>query len=398
MLNKFKSIFQNHQLLSVFTITILNRLLVVLIGTSLLSGGLSFSLDKINESFTSWDGLHYLDVANEGYDSTYPTESPEDSLCNQGLGTCQRNFAFFPVFPYLVKIISDVIDVNPQTVGIALSNFLFALSSVLLFLIVKKQFSLKVAVYSWLAMILFPVNYLFSGFLTESTFLFLLLLTFYLALEKKWLLAGLTGALLSATRNTGILIIFSLLLIFLEQNDLFRKFSFKRLLKSLKPSIVFALVFSAVGLIGFMLFLNLHVGDPLAFINIQEYWGKPVNGISPILAIPYSIVNYALEGSLKIHLYNLAYFAVFIGLMIWGILKKKIPYSFSFVMLWILVPLLSGSMLALPRYISVLFPMYILIGLLVSKNKWIRAIYFISASILSLIVLNWYISDLWITV
>jgi Gpi18-like mannosyltransferase len=246
-----------------------------------------------------------------------------------------------------------------------------------------------------------PLSYIFSALMSESIFAFLLLLTLLLSINKKYLLAGLVGCLLSATRNTGILVIIPMAMIYWKQNRAnlnSEKVNFK------KPSWMFlnskmflSLLMVPLGIIAFAVFLNSRVNDPLAFIHIQSYWEKPVDGVHPLLAIPFSIINYSLEGSLKIHLYNLAWFFGALLLFAIGLKRKLVPFFLNNIVLWLFIPLLAGSMLALPRYLSVLFPIYIIIGkLLVSP---LSKMLVFSISFLGLLLLSYfYINGYWITV
>jgi len=345
-----------------------------------------------SSNWVHWDSQYYLEIATKGYDTGFPLQLPDDSLCNRGTGYCQRNFAFFPLYPAAIGGLSRISGLSPAVSGVVISNLAFALAAAMLYVLTKKIFNSKTALGAYMLLLVFPFGYIFSAVMTESLFLLLLITGIYLALEKKYLLAGLMGALLSATRNTGVLFGFSLLLIMLAQN----RYHLISVLKDWRK--VVALLLVPLGLVLFMVFLNYRVQDPLAFINIQKYWEKPVLGLNPLFAVPFSFVDYRLEGNIRIHLFNLAVLIALAGIFFATIKKKLLPFSISSILLWILVPLTAGTMLALPRYVSVLFPVDILFGVLAAKKAKLGYL-ILAVSLIALFFLTFqYLKGSWLTV
>jgi len=378
-----KNFFSKHKLATLLILAILTR--IILLGGSLLIN------NNLTQNWVHWDGGWYMGIANNGYDKDFPLVNPENIVCNQGSGACQRNFAFFPLYPISISTFHNLSGISVELSGIILSNIAFLGCVLLLFKLAKHLFNSKVAFVTGLLFVLSPLSYIFSGLMTESVFTFLLLLTILLAINKKYLFAGLVGGLLSATRNIGFLVLIPMIMIYWKQN----KDDFN--LKKLNWKMLLSLLMVPVGVISFAVYLNYLVGDPLAFIHIQAFWEKPVNGIHPLLAIPFSIIDFTLEGSLKIHLYDLVWFFGALVIFFIGLRKKLIPLYLNCIILWLFVPLMAGTMVALPRYISVLFPVYIIIAKLLSNKS--RLAFICIISFIGLLVLSYfYIQGYWITV
>ena len=70
----------------------------------------------------------------------------------------------------------------------------------------------EVAWRATLLFIVFPVSYVFYAPYTESTFLLFAVLLFYFARQRRWLLAGLCGALATLTRQQGLFLIVPLVM------------------------------------------------------------------------------------------------------------------------------------------------------------------------------------------
>src|SRR5258706_5842641 len=86
------------------------------------------------------------------------------------------------------------------------SNCIFLVSLFVFYKIIRFDYPKKVAYLSLVALLVFPTSFFFGSVYTESLFLFLSLLSFYFARKKWWILAGISGMLLSGTRIVGIAI------------------------------------------------------------------------------------------------------------------------------------------------------------------------------------------------
>jgi Gpi18-like mannosyltransferase len=342
-------------------------------------------------AFLHWDGFWYKEIVDTGYDNAYPPYSPGDDACSLNSDTCLRNFAFFPMYPMLVKGLT-ILGVNSFVAGFLVSNVLFLGAILLLFKLAMSIFNdEKKAYLVAFAMMFIPSAYVFAAYMTESTFVFLLILAYYFAFNKKWLLAGFVGMLLSATRNTGVFFGISYLLIFLEQNN----FNWKLIFKDKKFLIGMALI--PLGLLFFMLYLKLTVGDPLAFVNVQVYWRGPQASVNPILGFIKSFYVWIYEVNIYNHIYDIAYFFAFAGLFLLNLKKKWLPLSLSTILLWIVIPMTIGSTKALPRYAIVLFPFYLFLPF-VLKNKLLKIAYFTVSIILMILFSIFYTRGMAITI
>ena len=159
-----------------------------------------------------------------------------------------------------------------------------------------------------------------------------------------------------------------------------------------------SLIMEPLGLLFFGFYLNYIVNDFFAFIHIQSFWEKPVLGLHPLLAIPFSIIDYRLEGSLKIHIYNLLWFLGILSLFYYSIKKKVLPGFLNNILLWMFVPLMAGSMLAISRYIAIQFPVFILLANILIKNKIFLYLSLVIMFLFLLVLSLGYINGLWITV
>lgn len=336
----------------------------------------AYAHGDFQKAFFHWDAMWYQFVVDEGYDKSMPIYAPLSPECDISQRTCMRSFAFFPLFPLLTKAIT-YFGISSLYAGFIVSNLAHLGILLLLYKLATTYWQGKFNAY-WpvLLMLFFPTAYVFGAYMTESLFLFLLLAGYLLAWKKQWVYAGLIGMLLSATRNTGVLFALSYVLLWLEQNH----YQYKLILKDKK--FLIGLLLIPVGLLAFMVFLYFYLGDPLAFWKIQAYWGKGLSPFGPIGDMIFALYDWHRETNPYNHLYNLSYLILTLGLFFINLKKKYFPMSMNVILLWLLVPLTSGTTTCFPRYASVLFPIYLYIPYLLRNHK--RLFYLVLA--ISLII------------
>ncbi|MEN9390704.1 MAG: hypothetical protein RL017_1, partial [Pseudomonadota bacterium] len=190
-----------------------------------------------------WDCQWYLTIINNGYDlhtRTYPR-----------LWHGLANWAFFPLYPYLVKIISVASGVKPLIVGVILNHFIVLFALIVFYLYLKlfvDEFNSRFGV---ILLAFSPFSVYFSSLYTEALFLLLSLLSFYLMRTHRYVLAAICGGFLSATRPLGVM--FSLPFFFHQLRH--RQFTLKNVLTTIILCII-----SVSGLLIFMYYLYVHVG------------------------------------------------------------------------------------------------------------------------------------------
>lgn len=290
---------------------------------------LRFSNELWLDLWGQWDSAWYKDIAEEGYS---PAVSPKG----------EANYVFFPLFPGLAKTVGAVFG-GTFAGGLIVSNLALLFAAYFLYKLLRLDEDQETSLRAVKYLFLYPTAFIFSGFLTESLFLALLLGCFYLGRQKLWHLVGSFGFFLALTRLVGVLAFFPFLFEYLKQKD------FK--LSQIKPSILY-LSLIPVGL-AFFLFLNYSLtGDPLAFINrIGVGWGRTFgNPFEPFFAQGISLFS----GRGFSAIFALTAFSALIAF------ARKVRFSYLLLGLLFLLTPLATDLLGMPRYISVIFPLYII--------------------------------------
>lgn len=220
----------------------------------------------------TWDSSHYLNIAQNWYSPSQPSE-----------------YAFFPLLPIIIKTCSFIFPfLSIYIVSIIVSFILFQILGVLLKKIfIELNFEKKSDNFT-LFTIIFPFSIFYLFVYTESLFISLtiicalLLKKLYDTKSKSKLVIYFaliaSSFALSVTRNLGFLFGFSiflthLIVIFLSIPDKSKQEYFKSTFKSLFISFSF-FVSGLIGLISVLSIGYFTTGDFLKSYNAQQYWGR----------------------------------------------------------------------------------------------------------------------------
>lgn len=313
--------------------------------------------------WANFDGVHYLAIAGNGY---------------------TNNGRFFPLYPLLIRTVSWVFGdghlFGPVYFlsGFIIVNGFFLLSLIMLYSLIRLDYSEKIARWSIVFLLIFPASFFFVSLYTESLFLFLTVSAFYCARKKQWILVGICGLLLTLTRFVGICIFPVLLYEFFKYDK--RRFR------------ILPLLFIPFGTLGYGWYNTIKWGDFLYFLKAHTQLGNSRSATSIVL-IPQTMIRYArilITLPLSQHEWQIALFEfcslLFALAFLYIAWRKRVRLSYViFAFLCFCVPAFSGTFSGLPRYIIIMFPLFI--GLSLTKNSVVKIFYCIITILLLFILL-----------
>jgi len=303
------------------------------------------------------DSLWILTIAKDGYE-----KEPFNT-------TAQKRWAFFPLYPLLLRAAAQVTGEFPLT-GIALSNCFFLFALILLFKTVEAfGWDSAVAERTVFYVAMFPVSYFFSLAQTESLFLLLTVTCLYCAKIDRWWWAGVCGALASATRFAGVFLLLPLCLIYWQ-----RRWTIERerslaegatpqpnSLRLMFGAEIFALMFVPLGLLAFMIYLKQITGNAFAFADIQLAWGhSPGFFWRPLFTFLKDPSR--VSAGWDFRLLNFA--AATTALVCSVVLLKRREWALgSYALVSIVIPMSYQPLLqSFARYVMVIFPVFIVLA------------------------------------
>ena len=327
-----------------------------------------------NPLFWGWanfDGEHYLSIAIYGYKNLQQ--------------------AFFPLYPFMIRLFSFSADLITNIwVGIIISNCAFLGSLFLFWKIIKLDFSSKVAKLSIIALLVFPTSFYFGAVYTESLFLFLSLLVFYLYRTNRYFWSGLIGILMTLTRINGVFVLLMILVDVLTRKMFFKKG-------------VFLVWISFLGILFYLLYLKLNYSDPFIFYKMQDIFGDQRK--TGIILLPQVFVRYIkifVLSKMQLAMFQTTLLEFLIAILftflpIYAFLKK---FNLSYVTYIVLVFLTFssfGSFSSIPRYVLLVFPAFMVLGAILQKfPKTIQVFYFLLSTIWLIINTALFIRGYWI--
>lgn len=284
--------------------------------------------------FGNFDGVHYLRIAQNGYNADYSQ-------------------AFFPLFPSLISIVSNIfprlagLDISIYTdpayfySGMIVSNLMFLIALCVYYKLLKLDFEEKTSYLSLVLLLVLPTAFFFGSIYTESLFLLLSVLSIYLLRKSKFFLASVVVALATATRLAGVFLI----AVYLTE-----------VLKSKNKWNLVWIILTPLGIISYMYFLHLNYGNAFYFFMSSGEFGTG-RDVARIVLIPQIIYRY-IKMFLDINVFTLSFLNIFLEfvftlapLTYLIFLFKKMRFSYwIFSMGTLLIGTLNGTFTSMPRY------------------------------------------------
>jgi Gpi18-like mannosyltransferase len=320
--------------------------------------------NSIEQVWNVWDSPHYIDIARDWY---------------QREGEARFFIVFYPLYPFLVHLVNYLVN-NYFFSGVIVSNFCLVLGCFYLYKLVRKLYGEKAAKGSVKFLLIFPFSFFFGIVYTESLFLTLSIMVFYYAAKRDWALTGIIGMLAALTRIQGVLLLLPVLYEYIQASQ----FKDKILNQGTKATTLYLLktagffLLIPLGVFIYLLINKVSTGDWFMFLEYQKInWGQKMGFFAENLK---THLSYALEDKsgarMGIWIPHLVSFASVTFLTFYSFKVMRLSYTIYMLAYTLLsyspTWLLSGS-----RYISALFPIYILIALLSRKSLVDKAITFI---------------------
>jgi Mannosyltransferase (PIG-V) len=305
-----------------------------------------------------WDAVWYLRIAESGY------------------GGSDVRAAFFPLYPLLVRAVATPFGASQGALLVAaylvsLAAFLGAL--VLLHRLVTLELGRPLAQPALLLLAVFPAAVFFGAPYSESLFLLLAVGAFYAARTGSWAWAGAAAAGAAATRSAGVLLLLPLAMLWWSARP-----------RRLRDAAW--LLLGPLGLAAYAAFLGLAEGDAWRFLDVQDAWSReltvPLLGAWDGLGAAIDGARQLLSGQAEVVYFEEAagdpYRIAAINLMLFGALVfalvacagclRRLPKAYgawvaASLVLPLTFPVTPQPLMSLPRFIAVLFPIFMWLAL-----------------------------------
>ena len=320
--------------------------------------------DPLLAPLARWDSVWYLRIADSGYGDSAPRA------------------AFFPLYPLLVRGVATVLGGSHGALLVAaylvsLAAFLGALT--LLYRLTELELGRRLARPTLLLLAVFPAAVYFGAPYSESLFLLLAVGAFYAARTGRWAWAGACAGLASATRSAGLLLLLPLALIWWDA-------------RPRRAHDAAWLALAPVGIAAYAAWLGIAEGDPFRFLDVQDAWMREltvplagawdgfvaaVDGVRQLASGSRSPVYFdkAAGDPFRIAAINVMLFAtlVFAVVACVGVLRR-LPRAYgawvaTSLVLPLTFPVTPQPLMSLPRFVAVLFPVFMWLAVVSDERR-----------------------------
>ena len=329
-----------------------------------------------------FDSGFYVDIARSGY-------WPASTLHNR------TDWVFYPLYPLLIAGLGRLFGGSADAFNISgalISNLAGVGMIIYFYLLVHRELGQKIAARAVLYLALFPLAFFLSAIYTESLLLGLSIAAIYYARRQRWWLAGLCGGLAALTRLQGVALVVPLTWEYLrvisaryaplpailpsnlsERAALMLRLYFSGLWQAAREVRnwlrALALVLVPCGLLAFMLYGQLYIGDFFATFHASKWgWGRQLS--SPLRLLIYSVLHPILGQPLNWNfwLLNIVAAFAFLAVILWS--WRRLPMIYTlYTAVTVLLPLSSNSLNSLARYYLLVFPAFMLLALFTCKEE-----------------------------
>ena len=320
--------------------------------------------DILFSPLARWDSVWYLGIAHDGYDGGADT-------------------AFFPLYPLLVR---TLVLPHPSEAALLFSAYVVSLACFagalwLLERLVELELGQRVAGTAVWLLALFPASLFFSAPYSESLFLLVSVGAFYTARTGRWAWAGALAAAAAATRSAGIVLLVPLFLLWLDSRA-----------RAARRDVAW-LALAPLGLAAYALHLEVAHGDAFAFVDAQKVWFRefagPFVGVWDGTTAAWDGVRQLVSGSRDSVYFELAagdpFRVAAINLLLFGFLVfaivavvgafRRLPraygaYALAALALPLSYPVGPQPLMSLPRFLAVLFPLFMWLAVVSEERGW----------------------------
>ena len=337
----------------------------------------------LSTAMCQYDCGWYVRLAMQGYGSDSLFQDYNDI----------PNWAFFPLFPFILRAAVAVIGLGPHFVGLLVSNALFALFILLGAWHLRRTRAVTDPVLWVIFAVLFPFSFTFSAIYSESLFAVLVVSALGLLQTRRPLAAAGVTALMCLTRPTGIIM---LPIIIFDRGMHFWHNRHRADRLALLGETLLPIAVAPLGLSLYMLGQYVAIGDAMAFNHVQILWERVWVGPWAIVTSGLGSWDWArllLPKGLQSESYFASWALLGLAVAVWLAIRRRSSEAWL-LGVSILLPLSTGVH-SMPRFVATnpffLFAVFDLV--LVLRSPRVVAALFGTAGLLhGLVLVFWFIS------
>ena len=341
-------------------IWIASRILVFLAAFvgSMRAAGFHASVTSYVQIWFRWDTAWFNSIAQQGYAPAYVGASPRHF---------EYNVAFFPGFPMMMRYVSSI-GIGTTGAGLLISmiaGFIAALA--LGRLATRMGGHSQLAVLAWVAA---PVALFLAAAYTEALFCAFAFWAWSLGREQRWVFAGILGGVAALVRVNGVFLGIGLVVMFLTTPN-----------RDWKRGSALLLPFFAT--LGYFAYLHAISGSWNTWSQAQSvYWKRQT--VDPITSFSHTLQHiFVHTGSTSASspwrfVFEIVAMAVVVVALVITV-RWKWWAEFAYMLVTAISLGTSSVYLSVPRTLVVLFPIWLIVGIWMTRHRWFRYGYLVAS-------------------
>lgn len=203
-----------------------------------------------------WDSLWYTRVAEHGYG--WEVTLPD--------GSVHSNLAFFPLLPWLERLVSAISPLSYADAGLVVSWIASLFAAAGIFAVADHVYGRRAGICAAGIWAVLPVGIVQSMAYSESLFTALAAWSLYAVLRGRWVTAGLLASCAGLTRPVGAAVVAAIWVA--ASFQVYRE-------RRAAPRMVLGVLLAPLGAAGYVLWVGHRTGDGLfGYLDVQAGWGN----------------------------------------------------------------------------------------------------------------------------
>lgn len=245
-----------------------------------------------------WDCGWYMGIADSGYEKIPFSALPHGA---------QANWAFFPAFPLLARLLHALTGASTVLSALVMNNLLFPCLLTLTAAYGEKFYRLDPYL-TIIVIVVSPFSLYYRVPLSETLYGLLLMLILLLRRSGSLWAAAVCAAAFTACRPTAAPIL-AVIGLYQWYIDIAHDRSRAALVTATWRCVAFGAI-GAIGLVSYMLFLHVQVGDALAFQHIEITWGRKLGNPATNIITALQTPDLTAQSFLPVYDFSQRYFAI----------------------------------------------------------------------------------------
>lgn len=320
-----------------------------------------------------FDGYHYMEIAQRGYQSL--------------------EYGFFPFYPFLIHLFTVPFSslIAYIIAGQLISTISFILALYLIYKLLKLDNQRKYFPLLLLIVLAFPTSFFYITVYNDSLFLFLATASIYFARKEEFLKSSILGFFATLTRLNGLALFPFILFEYISS----AQWSWKKIIseskkrfaltKIARSKIYFSLLVPAAFILylGYIQYLE---GNYMKLFSAMKTWNQDKLTFPIQVFWRYIKIFLSVDPHLFVYwvaVFELLFVCFYIGVAIFAYKKIRLSY-WVFMVISLLIPSLTGTFQGMPRYALHLYPLFLALALFLEKKSIFFKILYFSVSIILL--------------